>query len=276
MQSELESVLNMESQGLINAANIEQKYIEIIFPLIRAIYQEAMIIGIFVVAFGLLRDALKNSGTIKQSLFWQRGLLLFVVMCWTTNILISYNLYARSVDGPELITTARDAEVLSLLMRAMIPVELSVGVILALMYGSLAYRDYVSTSGPASLRLELTALFSLTALNHTAYVFWFLIVYGITGRISGDDLAALSNFSLDIFFDKTPSSQPILYNVAFHIVAACLYSVLLLFWRAISKLNFYKTHYAPWDWIGVIFYSAVILTWFNTRMDQYLSTLHQG
>ena len=257
----------------MDPAKVEAYYIHLVFPLIGNLYAEALIIGVFVVGFGMLRHSLRNSQLGNRHSLLQRGLLLIVVMVWTANLHASYLLYGRQFDGRPPGLNAAEADVLATMTRSMIPVEILTTIVTALMFAIIAYRDYQNLSTrPGCMRKEITVLFWLAAASHILFLLWFVVVYGTTGRMA-TLTAMFSPSQPGIGLDSSPADQPVGFNITFHFVIAMIYLVLAIVWRRFSRKNVYEERYRAWDWVAILIFCFVMLNVYWYRMGQYLSNV---
>lgn len=89
-------------ETVIDTSKVQFFYYRTIFDVVGELYQEALIIGIFVVVFGMTREYFRPNSEIYFSGIVQRFILLIVIMMWTSTIYISYELYEQSIE-PEAI-----------------------------------------------------------------------------------------------------------------------------------------------------------------------------
>lgn len=168
---------------------------------------------------------------------------------------------------------AEESRAVSILVRSMIPIEILSFVIVALMYGTIAMRDYVGKkSDRTDIKLELSMLFVLGGLAHLLITLWFIVFYYLSGTLESD---GIGQFDLRTFFDTTPAYQSVANNIVFHILASVAYWAALLIWRFISINLIYKYLQPALDWFGVFIFSSIILTVYNVRLGQYLDTMHR-
>jgi hypothetical protein len=266
----------------MDAAKVESYYIELIFPLIGNLYAEALIIGVFVVGFGMLRRSLKSPVFFKEHSFYQRALLLLVIMVWTANLHASYGLYGREFDHTANPLNGMEAQVLATLTRVMIPLEIAATIITALMFGAIAFRDYTirgtaTASAPGktavrNMKREISLLFWLASSSHVLFMLWFIIVYGLTGRI-GSIGSLFHVFGSGTGWDASPAAQPVALNVAFHFTVSVLYLLASISWRLSAQGPAYDSRYRLWDWVGVFVFCFIMINVYWFRLGQYISNM---
>ena len=66
-------------------------FTEVITPLVKGLYTEVMVIGMFLVGFGYVRSAMSDPLVVRRGHFCRRIVLLTSVMLFSTYIILSYN-----------------------------------------------------------------------------------------------------------------------------------------------------------------------------------------
>ncbi len=259
----------------MNASAIEFHYIDLVFPLIRQLMEEALIIGIVVVAFGMLAKAAQDPANLLKSIFWQRLILLFAIMTWTSGIILTYELYKLELNASEEALTPAEAIAFSKLTLAMIPLELAMALMICIMFGALAFRDYRATeSTPDYMRPEFTILFVVGILVHLIWAAWFIIVYGFTERLDFQ----MANLNIIQFFiqpgDVSPAHRSLATNISFHVSISATFVLALIAFRAFVRTRTYKSYAVGWDWLVTFGYAGFIVTYYINRVGDYLAAFH--
>lgn len=259
----------------MNAKAIEYHYIDLVFPLIRELMIEALIIGIVIVAFGMLAKAAENPRALLEPLFWQRLVLLFTIMTWTSGVILTYQLYKLELDANQAPLTKSEAFALSRMTLAMVPLELAMALMICIMFGALAFRDY-SKSGKVAkcLRPEISILLFVGSLVHVIWAMWFIIVFTLTGRFNFE----IQHLNVLQFFIQpgtvSPALRPLSSNVNFHLSIAAVFAASLFVVRLLARTPFYKRSPTGWDWLITIIYSGFIISYYINRVGDYLASFY--
>ena len=259
----------------LNAKAIEYQYMDLVFPMVRQLIEEALIIGIVVVAFGMLRRVALDFSHLGEAHFWQRLVILFIIMVWTASVILNYELYKLELGVSKQALSKEEAHAFANMTLAMIPLELASALLISVMFGTLAFKDYCSDDASArNLRIELTVLPLIGMINHTIYALWFTTVYYFTNRLSltGN---AIDIFKLvDITATPSPVHLPVDWNIAAQLMLVAAYAVLLMFWRLITRFSFYSNHPVMIDWLGTFLYASIIMSLYLGRLGHYIASFH--
>lgn len=263
----------MESQLL------ESHYVLVVYPVMRNFFEGALSLGVFLVALGMLRRALKTPRFLISAEFGQKALLLFTVMLWVANIAISYDIFGET---PQNLTQSaagmgeRDVETFAHsfahMTMCLIPIEICSAVAIAGIFSVLSLQDATVGSGEREpgLRFELSMLIGLTSLVYFFYVGWWLVLLFFKVGWAGLDFRGLLTWDIVEIYTIRPNQLPATWNMAYHASFSSMCLVLLGFWRFVSSGGVYRRWQAAVDWVGVSLYCLLALAGYYIRFGHYL------
>ncbi len=229
-------------------------YSRVIAPLVKALYTEVMVIGMFFVGFGYLRSAISDALVVRRGHFWRRILLFTLVILFSIYIILSYN-----VDNTNHGQVNRDATSIlppKAFFMLMAPLELVMVGLSGAMFLILGFevfpqkgnsKDDFHLQVSQKSKLTLTFLFGISALWHFCCIIWWFF------WLDHDSFSLLS------------------VNMQAFITVVHLLS--LLVWRRLASSKRYSSQQGIYDWIGVVWYFLIIFTVYILRMCWYAESI---
>lgn len=240
-------------------------YLRLAYPVVRALLDETLVIGLIAFAFGQVRHGFADPSMVRHGDFWRRLLLLFGVLLFVSNIVLQYDVHL--VEAAPLTTGTIEAPVgLVSLTLLLLPIDLLSALVVASLFGVLAIRDLRGSDEkkrPRNLRQELKLLFLLTGSLHALYMVWWFLFSLYTGTIFE---------GMSEGFRHQPTELPFLWNGGFHFVFLMAHLTSFAAWRHITSRVNYLWRSNSWDWGGLSGYLALILIVYVVRLGHYIAT----
>jgi len=223
----------------------EHLFDEIISPVIKELYSEVVIIGMFFVGFSYIRYAVINKQTIRTHRFGKWAILLTSVMLFTIYTVLSYNIdVAANVKQSNLdgYTSYIPPRLFLILMTLLEFILITISGSLFLILGMDAFGKRDATTSH-NFKDELSLLFIATALWHLGVCLWYVLWYG--------------------------SSKFTIPDLGFHLCLLLVHLISFSVWRYISTRDKYEIKFKKLDWIGVGWYTGIMIIVFIVRMSDY-------
>lgn len=238
----------MTASGLSSGdlAVVETQYIQIVFPVVRELFLQALALGPFFVGFGMIREVAENSRALRSSLFWQRLLLLGAIIVYSAGVIMSYEIW-RDSEYAELQRLSGEAlERLADLTLVMIPIDLTAMLTIALMFAIIALKSFSTNERYArDLRYEVGFLLLMGCIITIDFMAWFLATLYFAGDVE--------RFALP-------------ENAGFHLQAIAVLGPLFIFWMILVQSRLYSWASRFFDWVFVIAICGLCLLNYATRL----------
>lgn len=253
---------------------VEWHYTKLVAPLVGGLYQEIMILGILLVAFGILRRLAQERDQFRNATVYQRLLIVLVAMAFTANVIFSYDLYGEGLGATAYPLRGSDVEIFSAVTLAMVPLELLTALALSAVYGVLAFRDYRSDDrkSPPGLQTELLILFGLLTAFHLLNTLWYVVMYVATERGAALPIALQVAFGAMLGGD-VENAPPPAADLHFHLSCALIYLAMGVAWGAVSTITRRPVLRPLWDWVGTLGFVAMMLSVYVARLGGYLESV---
>jgi hypothetical protein len=220
-------------------------YSQFVAPIIKTLYCEVMIIGLFGVTIWYVRCAHSLSTTIGDPNFWKRVILLAAVMLFTIYIVVSYQIDSAPAVRPGQFANSESLISVQIAILVITPLELLMVALGAGLFLVLAMDAFAKSSTDVKptfqLKDEPGHLFLITGTWHSCCAIWWLI---------------------NIYRDGSG------FGYSFHVTFALLHYLSLMLWKRWSA-NTERAQNVR-EWVAICIYSALIIGVYISRLGWYV------
>ena len=225
-------------------------YSGLVAETLRALIQEALVLGLFIVGVGNLRIAAKDPEYLKSASFAKHIVILSGIALFVTYMKLSYSVeWALSPEDvirqARTTFTERDRDHSALMVILLVPVDLAIVILMAVMFLILAKDDYFG--GQKTILDEVKSLYKVTAATHIATMIWWMLFGFLTGELA----SRMSDIGYHGFF------------------AFCHIGGLLIIKQSMGKAQD-KQYSAPSEWWHVAIYTSLLAAVYISRMWIYI------
>lgn len=229
----------------VDSASVQAQYIRLIFPIMRELFIQILLLGPFFAGFGILREIAKEGHSPFDSLVIQRLLLIGGMMFFTVGMVIGYTVWRDS----EYIVVEKlseiDTQAFAYLTLIMVPIEITVVLLLAMSFVAISIKTFANyESIKNNLKFELSALSLLISLAFLTYIFWFIPILYVENSLG------------ELFF---------IQNAGYHAIGAALFFCIFLLWNLVSSSFLYRRSSILWDWVFTILISSTVTASYAVR-----------
>lgn len=152
----------------MDATSALHHYVQIVFPVVGVLYQESLVLGIFVVAWGQIRHLMRNPSAARHGDFWRRIVILIAILLYVWMTVIAYSM----IEAESKAEHSVDSLKFTIWTLFMVPIEVLSVLVVAGIFAAVAlpeFRVKGESDSDRNLAVELAISFALACALHILY-----------------------------------------------------------------------------------------------------------